>query len=52
MRRADVEDGNRPRATAAETADFREARKRIRIPDQENETLSRAAIYLGYSTRP
>ena len=32
-RRADVEDGKRPGTTAAETAELREARKRIQIPE-------------------
>jgi len=52
VRRADVEDGKRPGTTAAETAELREARKRIRILEQENEILRRAAIYLGRGTLP
>ena len=35
-----------------EAADLREARKRIRILEQENEILRRAAIYLGRGTFP
>lgn len=52
VRRADVEDGNRPGTSAAEAAELREARKRIRILEQENEILRRAAIYLGRGTLP
>ena len=52
MRKADIEDGKRPGTTAAEAAELREARKRIRILEQENEILRRAAIYLGRGTLP
>lgn len=52
VRKADVEEGKRPGTTAAEAAELREARKRIRILEQENEILRRAAIYLGRGTLP
>ena len=52
VRKADVEEGRRPGTTAAEAAELREARKRIRILEQENEILRRAAIYLGRGTLP
>ena len=52
VRKADIEDGKRPETTAAEAAELREARKRIRILEQENEILRRAAIYLGRGTLP
>ena len=52
VRKADVEDGQRPGTTAAEAAELREARKRIRVLEQENEILRRAAIYLGRGTLP
>ena len=52
VRHADVEDGKRPGTTAAETAELREARRRIRILEQENEILRRAAIYLRRGTLP
>ena len=52
VRKADVEDGKRPGTTAAEAAELREARKRIRVLEQENEILRRAAIYLGRGTLP
>ena len=52
VRKADIEDGQRPGITAAEAAELREARKRIRVLEQENEILRRAAIYLGRGTLP
>jgi transposase-like protein len=52
VRNADIEDGKRPGTTAAEAAELREARKRIRVLEQENEILRRAAIYLGRGTLP
>ena len=52
VRKADVEEGRRPGTTAAEAAELREARKRIRILEQENEILRRAAIYLGRGILP
>lgn len=52
MRRADVEDGARPGSTAAENAELREAKKRIRLLEQENEVLRRAAAYLSQANLP
>jgi transposase len=47
LRQADVEDGVRPGTTAAENAELREARRKIRLLEQENEVLRRAAAYLS-----
>ena len=47
MRQADVEDGVRPGSTAAENAELREAKRKIRLLEQENEVLRRAAAYLS-----
>ena len=44
---ADVEDGRRPGVASAESAELREARRRIRLLEQENEVLRRAAAYLS-----
>ena len=49
---ADVEDGLKPGTTAAENAELREARKRIRLLEQENEVLRRAAAYLSQANLP
>jgi len=52
LKKADVEDGKRPGVTAAESAELREAKKRIRLLEQENEVLRRAAAYLGQANLP
>ena len=52
LKRADVEDGNRPGVTVSESADLREARKRIRLLERENEVLRRAAAYLSQANLP
>src|SRR4051812_48642654 len=52
LRVADVEDGVKPAATADELVELREARKRIRTLEQENEVLRRAAAYLSQANLP
>ncbi|HNI35453.1 MAG TPA: hypothetical protein PLV93_08635 [Microthrixaceae bacterium] len=52
MKHADVEDGIMPGATAAENAELREAKKRIRQLEQENGVLRRAAAYLSQANLP
>jgi transposase-like protein len=52
MKAAEVEDGVKPGTTAAENADLREARKRIRLLEEENELLRRAAAYLSQANLP
>jgi transposase-like protein len=52
MRQADVEDGLKPGTTGAENTELREARKRIRLLEQENEVLRRAAAYLSQANLP
>jgi transposase-like protein len=47
MRQADVEAGSRPGVTKAEAEELREAKKRIRLLEQENEVLRKAAAYLS-----
>jgi transposase len=49
---ADVEDGVRPGTTQADAAELREAKKRIRLLEQENEILRRAAAYLSQASLP
>jgi transposase-like protein len=53
MRRADTDEGGAKSATASgESAELREARKRIRLLEQENEVLRRAAAYLPQANLP
>ena len=52
MKKADIEDSERPGATAAQSAELREAKKRIRLLEQENEVLRRAAAYLSQANLP
>lgn len=47
MRRNDIEDGLKPDANRVEGAELRKARKSIRLLEQENEALRRAAAYLS-----
>lgn len=52
LKLADIEEGNRPGVTAADAAELREAKKRIRLLEQENEVLRRAAAYLSQASLP
>ena len=49
---ADREDGVRPGPATSELADLREAKRRIRLLEQENEVLRRAAAYLSQANLP
>lgn len=52
MRRADVDEGVKPGVTRTEAAETRELKKRIRLLEQENEVLRRAAAYLSQAQLP
>ncbi|WP_307856069.1 IS3 family transposase [Nocardioides faecalis] len=52
MKQADIEDGKRPGLTEDERKQLREANKRIRLLEQENEVLRRAAAYLSQANLP
>ncbi|MEV4418337.1 transposase [Catellatospora sp. NPDC049609] len=52
MRAADVDAGARPGVSSTESAELREARKRIKLLEQENEVLRRAAAYLSQAHLP
>ncbi|WP_028569172.1 IS3 family transposase, partial [Salinispora tropica] len=43
LRQADIDAGAKPGTPSGESAELREARKRIRLLEQENEVLRRAA---------
>ena len=49
---ADRADGVRPGPSSGELAELREAKKRIRLLEQENEVLRRAAAYLSQANLP
>lgn len=52
LQRAAVDDGSKPGQSRTEGAELREARKRIRLLEQENEVLRRAAAYLSQANLP
>ncbi|WP_229853373.1 transposase [Streptomyces violascens] len=52
LRRADIDDGSRPGTSSQESAELREARRRIKLLEQENEVLRRAAAYLSQAHLP
>ena len=52
LKRADIEDGNRPGVTDSQAAEVRELKKRNRLLEQENEVLRRAAAYLSQANLP
>ncbi|MEV0572788.1 hypothetical protein AB0H79_09780 [Micrococcus luteus] len=52
MRQAEIEAGTTPGTTKAEAEELRAARRRIRLLEQENEVLRRAAAYLSQANLP
>ncbi|MFS0698315.1 IS3 family transposase [Streptomyces nitrosporeus] len=52
LRRAETDEGATPATSSGESAELREARKRIRLLEQENEVLRRAAAYLSQANLP
>ncbi len=52
LKAADVEDGTKPGVTAGEHAENRDLKKRVRLLEQENEVLRRAAAYLSQANLP
>ena len=52
LKKADVQDGNRPGLTDQQAAEVRELKKRNRLLEQENEVLRRAAAYLSQANLP
>ena len=52
LKKADVEEGVKPGVTEKESAELREARKRIRLLEQEAEVMRRAVAYLSRDVNP
>ena len=52
LRVTDVQDGMKPGPAADESVELREAKRRIRLLEQENEVLRRAAAYLSQANLP
>ncbi|MCX2922301.1 IS3 family transposase [Streptomyces sp. NEAU-W12] len=52
MRRADIDEDAKPGVSSQESAELRDARRRIKLLEQENEVLRRAAAYLSQANLP
>ncbi|WP_433789622.1 IS3 family transposase [Actinoplanes sp. CA-252034] len=52
LRQAGIDEGARPGVSRSDAAELREARKRIKLLEQENEVLRRAAAYLSQANLP
>ncbi|WP_331758043.1 IS3 family transposase (plasmid) [Nocardia sp. NBC_01377] len=52
LRKADIEEGHRPGVTGQESAELREAKKRIRELEQEAEVMRRAVAYFSRGVNP
>jgi transposase len=52
LRQAEVDEGTKPGVSRNDSAELREARKRIKLLEQENEVLRRATAYLSQANLP
>ena len=52
LQKARIEDGEQPGVTSDEAAETRDLRRKVRLLEQENEVLRRAAAYLGQANLP
>ncbi|MFG1997503.1 transposase [Actinoplanes sp. NPDC048988] len=52
LRQAGIDEGAESAASRSDSAELREARKRIKLLEQENEVLRRAAAYLAQANLP
>ncbi|MEU4449358.1 transposase, partial [Actinosynnema sp. NPDC050801] len=52
LRQADTDEGVKPGVSRNDSAELREARKRIKRLEQENEVLRRATAYLSQANLP
>lgn len=52
MRQAAIDTGQKPGVSTSEASELRAAKRRIKLLEQENEVLRRAAAYLGQANLP
>ena len=52
LRQARIDAGQQPGRTTADAAELAAVRRRVRLLEQENEVLRRAAAYLGRANLP
>ena len=52
LRQAEIDEDAKPGVTRNDSAELREARKRIKLLEQENEVLRRATAYLSQANLP
>ncbi|WUK72755.1 transposase [Kribbella sp. NBC_00359] len=52
LRQAEVDEDAKPGVSRGESVELREARRRIKLLEQENEVLRRAAAYLSQAHLP
>jgi transposase-like protein len=52
LKKADIEDGIRPGMKQVETEEMRALKRRLRVVEQENEILRRAATYFAKQLPP
>ncbi len=52
LRQAAIDDGEKSGVSSADAAENRELRRRVKLLEQENEVLRRAAAYLGQANLP
>ena len=52
LRQADTDEGSKPGVSRSDSAELREARRRIKLLEQENEVLRRATAYLSQANLP
>ena len=52
LKRADIENGVKPGTMSTQSAELREANKRIRLLEQEAEVLKRALAYVSQGALP
>jgi transposase-like protein len=52
LRQAEIDEGSKPGVSRGDSAELREALKRIKLLEQENEVLRRATAYLSQANLP